>query len=167
MWYVGPRIRDYLILRGVQAKINQKDELKYVLIPQGIFEMGCSSLDVPSYDCPPSMTVEITEDYWMGQTEVTNQAYRRFLQNRREEKESIPGEPNVPVRDITWLDAMEYCSWVGGSLPSNAEWEYAARAGLRGKRFITGDKLDERVISIGSSPSTSLVTLPTIMGCLT
>jgi len=46
-----------------------------------------------------------------------------------------------PVVHVSWNDAMAYCAWSGTQLPSEAEWEYAARGGLHGKRFAWGDEL--------------------------
>ncbi len=52
---------------------------------------------------------------------------------------SLNGLSNHPVLHIAHEDAMAYCAWAGGTLPSEAEWEYAARGGLDGKRFVWGN----------------------------
>ena len=112
-----------------QPWVNPKDGLSYVWIPPGTFTMGCSPGDSQcDPDENPSRPVDLPTGYWIGQTEVTNAAYHRVVPSFT----FPPSEAKLPVVRLSRLDAKAYCAAVGGRLPFEAEWEYAARGGTTG-----------------------------------
>lgn len=133
--------------RGL-ARMNPIDGLKYVWIPPGTFMMGCSPGEAPQClpDEKPSHRVTISRAFWLGQTEVTVGAYKRYAAVKGV---SMPDEPRfgsaplnpgwgeglMPIVNVSRMDAANYCSWAGGRLPTEAEWEYAARGGSTEGRY--------------------------------
>jgi formylglycine-generating enzyme required for sulfatase activity len=112
--------------------INPKDGLEYVWIPPGTFMMGCSPGDSECYaDEKPAHRVTLTKGFRMGVTAVTQEAYQRVM---RTNPSNFKGA-KLPVETVNWTEAQNYCSTVGMRLPTEAEWEYAARAGTTGARY--------------------------------
>ena len=114
------------------TKVNPKDGLTYIWIEPGSFVMGCSSGDDDCFEWEkPARQITIQKGFWIGRTEVTQAAYRRVMGAN---PSRYRGEL-LPVDQIGWHDARKYCQSVGMRLPTEAEWEYAARGGVASARY--------------------------------
>lgn len=146
-----------------------------VLIPAGKFQMGNNDED--SYgDDRPVRTVYV-DAFYMDTTEVTNAQFKAFVDaNPVWQKDRIDprfaireeylrdwkgnnypkGRGNYPVTFVSWYAAMAYAEWVGKRLPTEAEWEYAARGGLVGKKYPNGDTMTPKDANYSNNHTTTV-----------
>jgi len=134
-----------------------------IYIPAGSFQMGSTETNEGAdYDEMPQHPVFL-DAFWMDQTVVTNDMYARFLNERGNQSESrstwldagdddaliyrqddiwmaLDGYENYPAVEVTWFGAQAYCQWARRRLPTEAEWEKAARDD-DGRAYPWGDKI--------------------------
>jgi hypothetical protein len=129
-----PEIPSFELLGGTLISWWDGSNLAYV--PGGEFIMG--DAEATEGDNIPAHTVQV-DSFWIQQIEVTNRMFAQCVA-AGECQTPIPDPSypnhyplalyeNHPVTSVTWQEAVDYCTWIGGRLPSEAEWEFAARGG--------------------------------------
>lgn len=141
-----------ITLFSIHSFINAQKLPEMVFVKGGTFQMGSNSGES---DERPVHSVTLT-DFYIGKYEVTVEQYKAYC---NEVGKSFPSPPkpswyeehpnaskwtwndNYPVVNITWSDAMDYCKWLSKktgqkyTLPTEAQWEYAARGGKNSKNY--------------------------------
>ena len=135
-----------------EVALSNDRKMTFVRIPAGQFIMGSLNGYADEY---PRTIVTIAKPFWMGETEVTNAQYHTFDPNhdtryidQHGKDHNFPGyiatHPNQPVARVAWNRANEFCSWLGKvlgakvTLPTEAQWEWAAKAGATSEMFYGG-----------------------------
>lgn len=149
-------------------EIKSKDGSKMILISAGEFLMGASDEQIPDWerswfeDEKPQHMVYLY-DYYIDEKEVTNEQFANFLNDSAKTQSSEgysylrfdeyclieksggkyrpePGFEKYPVINVSWFGSRDYAEFYGKRLPTEAEWEKAARGGLVGKKYPWGDE---------------------------
>ena len=114
--------------------------IAWATIPSGAFQMGCVPGDPRcSSDEQPRHAVTISRSFELMTTEVTVGMFRSHGFHVDEQPVWSTSE-NHPVVVVTWSEANDFCAKIGGRLPTEAEWEHAARGGKEGVLYPWGDQ---------------------------
>jgi formylglycine-generating enzyme required for sulfatase activity len=147
------------------SRLISKDNMIVIYIPAGTFIMGSTEDDRKADPAEKPAHNVFTDAYWIDRTQVTNAMFRTCVKAGACTYDLQPGTApnyynplydNHPVVYITWNQAARYCAWEGGRLPTEAEWEKAAR-GSRNMVYAWGDQL----------PNINLVNLNNYVGVTT
>lgn len=132
----------YLYLRQPPPTTSADEPERMTWIKGETFKMGKAAETATKDELNQTPVNPISvNDFWMGNYEVSNKEYKKFIDEAKyappedwQNGSYAPGTDDLPVVNVTWIDANAYCSWLSGKLggrkvrlPSEAEWEYAAR----------------------------------------
>jgi eukaryotic-like serine/threonine-protein kinase len=138
-------------LEAGATQVADADDMFMVYVPAGDFLMGAADDDpLAGDDERPQRTVTL-DAFWIDQTEVTNAMYQQCEATgvcqapiavdsaTRPDYYEDPDFANFPVTHVAWEDAQAYCGWAGRRMPTEAEWEKAAR-GTDGRLYPWGNE---------------------------
>lgn len=124
------------------------DGMSVLFVPAGEFPMGAAGTDPEAGPAEVPQSRLMLAEFWIDRTEVSNQMYRRCVQDGacRPPTDPVayddPMRTDHPVAWVSWSMASDYCTWAGRRLPTEAQWEKAA-AGLEGTRYPWGQALPQ------------------------
>jgi eukaryotic-like serine/threonine-protein kinase len=134
---------------GIGSTVIGKDGMTLVYVPEGEFLMGSADTDRLAQDIEKPQHTVFLDAYWIDQTEVTNKQFRdcivagaceeRPFTNFWESYLNDAEFDDYPTIYVSWDNAQAYCTWAGRRLPTEAEWEKAAR-GTDGRIYPWGDE---------------------------
>jgi formylglycine-generating enzyme required for sulfatase activity len=134
---------------GAQVNLLLTDAVaqSFALIPAGRFTMGSASSEVDRSSDESQVEVSLSQPFWLAKTEVTQAQWEAVMGSNPSEFKG----PNLPVENVSWEDAQAYLTKLNEkgvlpdgwkfALPTEAQWEYACRAGEKGP--YSGGTLDE------------------------
>ncbi len=135
-------LRNYEPVPGIQYRVSPKDGMPQVLIPAGEFLMGSPPNEKNRQDDEGPQKRVFVSAFWMDLHEVTVGQYKKFCQaTKRQMDTQYNKDDRHPVVVVSWDDASAYATWAGRELPTEAQWEKAARGGTT-TAYPWGDTFD-------------------------
>ena len=130
-------LRNAIIASGLPWRVQDNGTgIEMLLVPAGTFAMGCSPGDTECWaEESPVHQVTLTEAFYVGKTEVTQAQWLARMGSNPSYFDWFPDSPSRPVEYVSWTMVQTFCGATGLRLPTEAEWEYACRAGTTTARY--------------------------------
>ena len=143
-------LRAAIVTTGFPWRVRDTaTQMEMLLVPAGIFTMGCTASNTYGCDAQeiPKHSVTLTQAFYMGRYEVTQSQWVAVMGSNQSRFQGQSDSASRPVEFVSWNIIQGYLSTTGMRLPSEAEWEYACRAGTT-TAFNNGSSDDNTVGSI-------------------
>ena len=130
--------------------IREIDHMQIFYVTSASFQMGAADDEDAEEGEKPQHAVRLN-GFWIDQTEVSNKQYNLCVEagpcepSKYAADEAVNGQ-DYPVVGVDWQGAVNYCTWAGGRLPTEAEWEYAAK-GERGSIYPWGNEYNGNLLN--------------------
>jgi formylglycine-generating enzyme required for sulfatase activity len=146
-----PALRTAIIATGLAWRVRDSaTQVEMLLVPPGTFNMGCS-IGSDQYGCysweQPTHQVTIISPFYLGRYEVTQAQWKGQMGSNPSFFQGQPDSDSRPVELVTWNAIQGYLATTGFRLPTEAEWEYACRAGTE-TPFYNGSSDDNTVTNL-------------------
>ena len=128
-----PALRAAIVSTGLAWRVlDTATQIEMLLVPPGTFQMGCI-MGSDAFGCYgeelPVHAVTLTTAFYLGRDEVTQAQWQGRMGSNPSGFQGFPDSPSRPVEQVSWNTIQGFCSATGMRLPTEAEWEYACRAG--------------------------------------
>jgi uncharacterized repeat protein (TIGR02543 family) len=139
----------WLFPAGYDGEVRTISCIEVVFVAPGTFAQGGSA-----FGGSTPREVTLTRGFWIGKYPVTQAQYLAVMGNN---PSSFGGRPDNPVENVTWFNARDFVSQLGGRLPTEAQWEFAARGGNKSQGFTHSgsNDADEVAWHSGNRPTAS------------
>jgi len=159
LWIIPAGSLSVLVVERAVFAWAVQDDVEMVAVPAGEFLMGSDDPEADANEKPASKV--FVKAFSIDKFEVTNTRYLRCIEAEVCTRPvgrgyDDPTKANLPVTIISWQQAVAYCRWVGKRLPTEAEWEKAAR-GTEGRRYPWGDRIEADRANVGYTLGTTAV----------
>jgi len=159
-------LRNAIIASGLPWRVRDNGtNIEMLLVPGGIFMMGCSPGDAECYESEnPAHQVTLTNAFYMSKTEVTQAQWQAKMGSNPSSFQGQADSPSRPVENVSWIMAQGFNTATGFRLPTEAEWEYACRAGTTTARYGLENNISWNLFNSGSVSHAVATKLPNALG---